>query len=317
MTEAKTSELRTCTGKRVFPFISYQWPFILISLLFIAASGHQIFFKGINFGTDFTGGTKVMYGFEAGVKADAIRAAVDGLGLGDVQIVSFGDLESKQNQYMIRVRDVPGRDVGKLLAEAFAQKFGEGKTRFLGQEFVGPKVGRDLKKKGVLSITLTCVLILIYVGFRFDFLFAPGAIIALIHDIVISVGFFAFFGKEFNLPILAAILTILGYSVNDTIVIYDRVRENIGRLPKNVALEHVVNTSITETMGRTIVTSLTVLMVVVVLFFIGGGVLHDFAFCLIVGVIFGSYSTVFIASPVYLLMQRLFPHKGLRAAAAS
>jgi preprotein translocase subunit SecF len=280
-------------------------------------SVHQIFVKGINFGTDFTGGTKVMVRFPADVTEPDIRVAMDDLGLGDVPVVRFGDLDSRHNEYMVRVKDMPNRDVGKMLSGAFDKKFGAGKAEILGQEFVGPKVGKDLKKKGLLAITLTCALILIYVGFRFDFLFAPGAIIALIHDVTISVGFFAFFGKEFNLPILAAVLTILGYSVNDTIVIYDRVRENIGRLPKNLALKDVVNVSITETMGRTIVTSLTVLLVVVVLFVIGGGVLHDFAFCLIVGVIFGSYSTVFIASPVYLLMQRLFPHKGLRATAVT
>ncbi len=288
-----------------------KWPFLFVSIFFMAASVWQITTKGLNYGIDFRGGTKIVYKFAPDVTTDAVRGVVDSLNLGDVQVISFGG-DASLNQLMIRAKYMEDKNVfdeinGKLIAT-----FGADKVTMLTQEMVGPKVGDDLRHKAFLSVLITCVLILIYIGFRFDFLFAPGAIIALIHDVLISVGFFAFFGKEFNLPILAALLTILGYSINDTIVIYDRVRENIGRLPKWATTSDVIDVSVTETMSRTIVTSLTVFLTVLVMYFMGGGVLHDFSFCLIVGVVFGTYSTVFIASPVYMWLQQLFPNRGLK-----
>lgn len=312
--QVTNQELRTCTGKKVFPFIDLQWFFMAVSIFFVAASLYMISVKGLNYGTDFLGGTKTVFEFNAGIGIDKIRAAVDSLKWGDASIVRFGDVQSTKNQYMIRVKFIEGRDTASELAAVLAKAFGEGKANLLSQEVVGPKVGKDLQRKAIISIVWTCVLIMAYLGFRFDFLFAPGAVIALLHDVIISVGFFAFLGKEFNLPILAAVLTILGYSVNDTIVVYDRIRENILRLPAHFSTRDIVNISVTETLRRTVVTSLTVLFVVVVLFLLGGGVLHDFAFCLIVGVIFGSYSTIFIASPVYIWLQKAFPNRGLRMA---
>lgn len=305
----KNENLRTCMGKKPFPFMPLKWPFIAISLVFFALSVYAIAGKGFNYGVDFLGGTKIVYRFDAAVGTDKIREAIEGSEFGDVQLVPFGDVNS--HQYIVRAKYVEGQDVVKAIDARFAGKIGADKFTNLGSETVGPKVGEDLRNKGLLSLVLTCALILVYVGFRFDFLFAPGAIVALIHDVTISAGLFAWLGKEFNLPILAALLTILGYSINDTIVIYDRVRENLQKLPKSTALEDVLDISLTETFSRTIVTSFTVFMVVVALFFMGGGVLHDFAFCLMVGLIFGSYSTLFIASPLYLALQKIFPTKGL------
>jgi preprotein translocase subunit SecF len=283
--------------------MKYQGYFMAISVFFVALSFYLIFARGLNFGVDFKGGVKLACQFDPSIKIEAIREATD------AQVTQCG---GNPNEYLIRAKYVEGKDVAALVTEQLTRKFGETKFKVLSQEVVGPKVGKDLQRDAWLSIIITCALILIYVGFRFDFLFAPGAIIALIHDITISVGFFAYFGKEFNLPILAALLTILGYSINDTIVIYDRIRENIARLPKRTTVEQTIDISVTETMGRTIVTSLTVFMVVVILFFMGGSVLHDFAFCMIVGVVAGSYSTVFIASPVYIFLQKLFPGKGIK-----
>jgi preprotein translocase subunit SecF len=305
------TELRTCTDKKPIPFMKIKWLFILASLFFIAMSGYEIIYNGLNFGVDFLGGTKLIYKFDASANIKEIRTAVNELKIGDVQVIKFGNNPS-QNQFMMRAKYVKDVDVAKLVHDQLVKAFGADKITQLSEEVVGPKVGQDLQKKGMLSILFTCALILIYIGFRFDFLFSPGAIFALMHDVIISVGFFAYFGKEFNLPILAALLTIIGYSINDTIVIYDRIRENIKKFPKNTPASDVINVSITETIRRTLVTSLTSLLVVTTLFVLGGGVLHDFAFCLIVGISFGTYSSIFIASPIYILLHRLFPKHGIK-----
>lgn len=304
------SELKTCTGKKPISFMQLKWVFVLISLIFVGMSVYEITVKGLNFGVDFKGGAKIIAGFSEGVGAEQIREKMDALKIGDVQVIQFGQDASK-NQFMIRGKYIEGQDVAELIITTLQKDF-KGMT-ILSQEVVGPKVGADLQEKGILSVLFACLLIMVYIGFRFDFHFSPGAVAALVHDIVISVGFFSFFGKEFNLPILAALLTILGYSINDTIVIYDRIRENIKRLPKNTNLVDVINVSVTETLRRTIVTSLTVLLVVVTLFYLGGGVLHDFAFCLIIGVVFGTYSSIFIAAPIYVWLQKVFPKQGIKA----
>ena len=306
----KHPTLRTCTGKKVFPFMPLKWPFVIFSVVTFLISLYAIFDRGMNYGVDFIGGTKMVYTFDSLVTSEAIRTAAEASHLGDVQIVPFGG--TSINQYIIRAKYVEGNDVPKILDAQFEKSFGKGKFSNLGTESVGPKVGADLQKKGWLSIVMTCVLLLIYIGFRFDFIFAPGAIVALVHDVLISAGIFAVLGKEFNLPILAALLTILGYSINDTIIIYDRIRENLNKLPKTLSLEEVLDISLTETFSRTIVTSLTVFLVVFTLFLIGGGVLHDFAFCLMVGVVFGTYSSIFIAPPIYLALQKIFPDQGLK-----
>ncbi len=300
----------TCKGKPILPVMSYKWGLISISIFFMLASVFLITTKGLNYGVDFVGGTKNIYRFADGTKIDDVRNALDGLGFGDIQVIAFEEA-SQVPQYLIRVKTVVGVDVSKILTDRLVEKI-PGKTELVSQETVGPKVGADLQKKAIASVALTCLLILIYTGFRFDFLFAPGAIIALFHDVLISVGFFAFFGREFTLPILAALLTILGFSVNDTIVVYDRIRENVKHLPKHISASRIVDISLTETFSRTIITSLTVFLVVVVLFFAGGGVLHDFAFCMIVGVVFGTYSSIFIASPIYLWLHKIFPNQGIK-----
>ena len=287
-----------------------KWFFILLSLVFMSVSAYEIFLHGLDFGVDFLGGTKQVYSFKDPVAIKDLRLAMDELELGDVQVIRFG--ESDQVQYMVRAKYVEGKNVSELVQAKVQEKFGADKIELLSEEVVGPKVGADLQIKGILSILFTCALILIYIGFRFDFLFSPGAILALIHDVLISVGFFAYFDKEFNLPILAALLTIIGYSINDTIVIYDRIRENIKKFPKETPVVDIIDVSMTETIRRSMITSLTSLLVVTTLFILGGGVLHDFAFCLIVGICFGTYSSIFIASPVYIMLHRLFPNHGIK-----
>jgi preprotein translocase subunit SecF len=304
-------EAKTLRGTKPFPYMRWKWPFIFVSVIFMVLSLYEVAVKGLDFGVDFLGGTKITAVFTRDIGEDKIRGSVEKLGFGDVQIVPFEIEDKSKNAFILRVKYIEGKDAPRLMKDEFAKVFTAEKFQFLSEEFVGPRVGEDLKRKGVLSMILACALILVYVGFRFDFLFAPGAIVALIHDVLISVGFFAFFGKEFNLPILAALLTILGYSINDTIVIYDRIRENLVEYHKRYSLSDILDISLTETLRRTIVTSLTVFIVVLVLFYMGGGVLHDFAFCMMVGVVFGSYSSIFIASPIYMGLQRLFPNRGM------
>lgn len=291
------------------PVMKMKWHFMSVSLVLVSASLFFILVKGFNFGVDFRGGVKLVYKFNEPLGDEKIRSILKPLEMGDVQVVQFG--EEKEKSFLVKVKYQEGRDsAGEITKVLEADPSSQGAT-LLSEEMVGPKVGADLRKRGTFAILLTWVLMLIYIGWRFDFLFAPGAVVALLHDVIIGLGFFAFFGKEVNLSILAAVLTLIGYSVNDTIIIYDRVRENLKKLPASIPLEDLVTQSVNETLSRTIVTSLTVLFAMVILFLLGGGVIHDFAFFMIVGVIVGSYSTIFIASPVYLGLNRLFPHKGL------
>lgn len=305
-------EYKTVTGSKVLPFMKFKWLFILISILSLGVAFYEIGVQGLNFGVDFIGGNKIVYDFDKSLDIGTIRKATEGTELDNVQITPFGADESL-NQFILRAKYIEGVDAAKIINKKFNETFGADKYKVLSQEVVGPKVGADLKASAIKAFLWASGLILLYIAIRFDFLFAPGAIVALLHDVIISVGFFAYFGKEFNLPILAAVLTIVGYSINDTIIIYDRVRENIQKLPRGTALNDILDISLTETLRRTIVTSLTILIVVIVLFFLGGGVLHDFAFCLIIGVIFGTYSSIFIASPIYLTLAKFVPNFGMAA----
>lgn len=305
-----SKELLTCMGRKPLPFMKYKWFFIFISLFFFAGSVYEIGFKGLNFGVDFLGGTKAVYRFDPSITIESVRKATSDLGFDNIDITPFANSDGK-NEFILRAKFVEGTQPVDIINEGFVKAFGQEKFEILSQEVVGPKVGADLRRDASLSLFWACTFILIYVTVRFDILFAPGAIFALIHDVVISAGFFAYFGKEFNLPILAALLTILGYSINDTIVIYDRIRENLKALPRNTPLNTVLDISLTETLSRTIITALTVFIVVVALFFIGGSVLHDFAFCLIVGVIFGCYSSLFIATPIYAWLVHALPKMGI------
>lgn len=294
---------------KLIPFMQVKWVFIFISILVVLLSFYFMGSHGFNFGVDFKGGVKLVYKFSKPLGEGDIRKSLSDLDLGDVQVVRFGKVD--ENSFLVKVKFQEERNLSKEITSALKEKLQEVNPEILSEETVGPRVGAELRKRGIFAVVLTWILILIYVGIRFDFLFSPGAVVALLHDLCITIGFFTFFNKEINLPILAAALTIIGYSINDTIVVYDRIRENIKKLPAKIPMADIVNQSINETLSRTVVTSLTLLFVVLVLFYLGGGVLHDFAFCMIIGVVVGTYSSVFIASPVYLACNRLFPHKGI------
>ena len=270
---------------------------ICVSIISIILHG------GLNYGIDFEGGTLVQVKFAEPTRVETVKENLESIGLGGSLVQRFG--EKKENEYLIRVEksvsDLEGLSL--QIEETLQKAYGKGGAEIRRTEMVGPKVGKDLRKKGILAIIYALVGILIYITWRFEFIFAVGAIIALAHDVMITVGVFSITNKEFTLPIVAAILTIIGYSLNDTIVVYDRIRENRRKMRRE-SFARIINASINETLSRTLLTSLTTLIVVVILFIFGGGVIHNFAFALLVGVLVGTYSSIFVASPIILTWQQ-------------
>jgi preprotein translocase subunit SecF len=279
-------------------FVSRRRIAIICSLVAaLIGIGSLVLKGGPLYGIDFSGGTLVQVRFDQAPDVGEIRKALGEAGLGSSVIQSLGE-----DKVAIRLKSQEGQadSVSDDLFGILVNQFGQERVSLELVEMVGPQVGADMRRKGMLSILYAMVGILIYVTFRFQFRFALGAIAALVHDIMITVGVFSLFNKEFSLPVIAALLTIIGYSLNDTIVVYDRIRENIRRMPKE-KLAVVVNNSINQTLSRTILTSGTTLLVVGCLFVLGGEVIHDFSFALIVGVMVGTYSSIYIASPILLL----------------
>ncbi len=278
-----------------------RYAFALSALLIIAGIVSLILHGGPNYGIDFAGGTLLQVKFQKGVKIEELREVVRRLGLGEVLIQTFGS----KDEFLIRLERSSGelKGLSSMIKEGLRKAFGEGSFEIRRVEMVGPKVGKDLRQKGIKAIIFALIGILIYVSWRFEFRFAVGAVVALAHDVMITLGVFSLLDKEISLPVLAAFLTIVGYSLNDTIVVYDRIRENM-RKRGNEPFSRVINRSINETLSRTILTSLTTLIVVVVLFVLGGGVIHNFALALLVGIIVGTYSSIYVASPVVLHWQK-------------
>jgi preprotein translocase subunit SecF len=255
---------------------------------------------GPNYGIDFVGGTLVQVKFAENTDAARIKDGLGSLELGSVVVQRFGD---DPNEFLIRVQESgEGKDLSGLISGSLESVYGEGKVDIRRVEMVGPQVGKDLRQKGLLSITYAMIGILVYIAWRFELRYAIGAIIALLHDVLITLGAFSITGREIDLPIIAAFLAIIGYSLNDTIIVYDRIRENYGKHQK-LGFGEVVNRSINETLSRTILTSGTTLLVVLALFIFGGGVIHNFAFAMLVGILVGTYSSIFVASPLLILWQ--------------
>lgn len=294
--------------KKEIPFIKYQSYLITLSLLLTLGFLFLIAKHGLRFGIDFTGGIKLQYKISKAVDSAEVSEALS-KGLQEKFVVQqYGN--PADSTFAIDI-EKPGSSI-EGFSEKVTQALNAGlqgaSASLLKEEAVGPKAGQELRKKGELAVVITWILILIYLGYRFDFYFSPGAIIALIHDLIITLGFFAVSGREVSLTVLAAFLTLLGYSVNDTIIVYDRVRENAKKY-KALPLEELVNRSINETLSRTIVTSVVVFFVVFVLYVMGQGDIKDFAFAMIVGVVTGTYSSIFIASPIYIYLKKKFPQK--------
>ena len=288
-------------GTRI-PFLSYRrWGFMLSSVLIIGVV-LLLFTKGPNLGVDFEGGTMVHVKLPETVTIGQLRDALQQSPLGGV-VQDFGG--GGTGEYLIRMEKseteigTVGRDIRALLD----QSFGAGKYEVLRVESVGPKVGDDLRRRGILSVIFATIMMGADIWIRFELRFGLGAIVALIHDVLITVGALVVAGFEFDLPIVAALLTIAGYSVNDTVVICDRIRENM-RKKRRDSMESIINTSINETLGRTILTTITSLLVLTALLMLGGGVIRPFAYTLFVGFLAGLYSTVFVATPIILLLER-------------
>ncbi len=264
--------------------------------------------RGLSFGIDFTGGTLVEVQFQQPPSIADVRDALVPAGYGKAVIQEFGAPE----EIMIRVQNASNGNsstISTAVLDALHKKFGTDAVTMRRVEFVGPQVGEELTSAGIQAVLWAMLAILIYVTIRFQFRFALGADVALFHDVSIVLGVFAITGAEFSLPVVAAVLAVIGYSLNDTIVVFDRIRENMeaNHKRKNPDDEVTVcNNSINQTLARTLMTSLTTLLVVLALFFLGGEVIHNFAFALLVGILVGTYSSIFIASPVMLMLEGRF-----------
>jgi len=295
-----------------FDFVSKMKAAVVASVTFIVIGMASIVYHGgLNLGVDFAGGAVVQVQFQKEATTDGLRTALDGVQLENSTIQAFGAADNRE--FLIRTPETAA-DL-KLLTDridsALAKTFGAGTYEIRRVEAVGPKVGKDLSQKAVLALALSWAAMLVYIAWRFEFRYAVGGILALIHDVLVTVAVLSLLNMEFTLNTVAALLTIIGFSINDTIVIYDRIRENVKKKVRS-DLRQIVNLSVNETLSRTILTSLTVFLVLLALLFLGGPVIFDFAFAMFVGVIAGCYSTVFIASPFVLFMERYMPSKRKR-----
>ena len=285
------------------PFTRYRKTALIISTIVNLAVLIMLFTKGPNLGVDFAGGTMVHLKFQQNATIPDVRQAFEKMDLGGSVIQDFG--QPGANEYLVRL-DKTSVEIGVLgdqIKKSLTDQFGADKFEVRRIEFVGPKIGQDLRQRGALSVIFATIMMGAYIWLRFDLRFGIGAVIALAHDVLIAVGALILANYEFDLTIIAALLTIVGFSVNDTVVICDRIRENMRKI-KRETLESIINISINETLSRTIITTGTALLVLVSLYVLGGAVIRPFAFTLLVGFISGVYSTIFIASPVILMWEK-------------
>ena len=269
----------------------------IVSAILIVISISSLSMRGLNLGIDFTGGTLVEVGYQQSAELGSIRAALDAASFEDAVVQQFGTAKD----VLIRLPAEDSVDAAELSNQVLNALQSTGELSMRRVEFVGPQVGEELRDDGGLAILYALFGILIYVALRFEYRFSLGSVAALIHDVIITVGFFSVTQASFDLTVLAAVLAVIGYSLNDTIVVFDRIRENFRRMRKATPLE-VINGSINQTLTRTLVTSLTTLLVLLALFFVGGEVIHSFALALIVGVIVGTYSSIYIASSMLMVL---------------
>ncbi|MAC83679.1 MAG: protein translocase subunit SecF [Arcobacter sp.] len=276
---------------KVYNFMGKRLPFLGLSSLLVIASIVLLLTKGVNFGIDFAGGTIVQVKYEQKAPIDDIRDTLKKTNYANASITEFGSPQEVVIRITGSSSDI-ANDIGDEM-HVLLKTTGEFEIRRV--DIVGPKVGGELREKGIMALALSLIVILAYVSFRFEWRFAVASILALAHDIIIALGAISLFNVEVNLDILAAILTILGYSLNDTIIVFDRVREGV-QTSKESILEKVVNESVSRTLSRTTLTSLTTFFVVVTLYLFGGEIINGFAFTMLVGVIVGTYSSIFVAA---------------------
>jgi len=305
-----------------YNFLRWRWHAVALSWLVILAGLGLIYTRGLAKGIEFAGGTSVIMQFDQTPSVDAVRTALNQNFAGggqDAIVQTYGDPSLRQ--VMVRVPQV-GAEQGASLSsaaqavEAALRKGNLGNFKVVGTEIVGPAVGAELTQKGIWAFVLSLLGILAYIAFRFEFSFAVGAVIATLHDVLVTFAFLAFFRYDISLNVIAAILTVTGYSTNDTIVIFDRVRENMRKMRRE-SLGEIINVSINQTLGRTVITAGTALLSALALFVFGGEVLHGFAFTMIVGIITGTYSSVFVAAAIVTFWRRKSESKLSAASAAA
>ena len=284
-------------------FLRLRWPAAILSLAVIVAGLVMVGARGLPLGIDFSGGTIVIVKFPEAVSADAVRAALDPVSSEKV-VQSYGD--PADHETLIRLPQMSGAEEGASLVQGSTavvealRAANLGEFEVIGTEIVGPVIGAELQRRGIYATLASLAGIMAYIAFRFRFSFAVGAVVAVFHDLLVALAFLSFFGYELSLNVVAALLTITGYSVNDTIVVFDRARENL-RFMRRDGLPEVINTSINQTLARTVITTATTGLAVLSLFLFGGEVLRGFSFTMLVGIISGTYSTIFVASAVALL----------------
>jgi len=273
--------------------------FNLISLSLVIISILLLFFKGLNFGVDFKGGTLIeLRSNDKNINVTSLRQSFSKMNLGDFNVKKFGN----ENDFLIKIekKDTSANAI-EIIKKELTSSIGES-FNFRRVENVGPKVSAELLKSGVIAIALSLAAMLFYIWIRFEWQFSLGAILALFHDVVITLGLFSLFSLEINLSIVAAVLTIVGYSMNDTVVIYDRVRENLRKF-SDIKIFELTNISINETLSRTIITSITTLLALVTIYLFGGEILKGFSLAMIMGVVFGTYSSIYIANPILVKLR--------------
>jgi preprotein translocase subunit SecF len=278
-------------------FMGYRKMAMVISLALVIASLVSLTVRSLNFGIDFTGGTLIELAYQSPVELKQVRAALEKSGFDDAIVQHFGT----PKDILVRIgihEGVSQNDVARKVQESL-QTISTEPVERRRNEFVGPQVGEELTEQGGLAMLYALIGILIYVGLRFEWKFALGSVAALVHDVMITLGIFSILQLEFDLPVLAALLAVIGYSLNDTIVVFDRIRENFRKMRKGTPVD-IMNVSINQTLARTLVTSLTTLIVLFALFILGGEIIHGFAMALIIGVLVGTYSSIYVASTVTL-----------------
>ncbi len=283
------------SNEKAINFMGHRYQALVISVLLLITSIGSLAINGLNFGLDFTGGTLIEVLYEDAADLNQVRSTLESEGYNSAVVQHFG----AENDVLIRLQQSNDNKLGdKLLA--LLRSTGE-KVELQRIEYVGPQVGDELREQGGLAMLFALAVVMVYVALRFQLKFSVGAVTALIHDVIITLGFFSLFQWEFDLTVLAALLAVIGYSLNDTIVVSDRIRENFRLLRKGDPVE-VINISLTQTLGRTVITSLTTLIVLIVLFFTGGELINGFSLALIIGVVTGTYSSIYVAANALMLM---------------
>ena len=277
----------------MIPFNKYYNKFNILSIMLVLISLLLLIIKGLNFGIDFKGGTIIeLRSSDPKINVSSLRDNLNQMNLGDISVKNFGN----ENDFLIKFENNSNKNVIEEIKKNLDKSFGNN-FDFRRVENVGPKVSSELLRSGIIAISLALILMLVYIWIRFEWQFSLGAILALFHDVIVTLGLFSLLGLEINLSIVAAVLTIVGYSMNDTVVIFDRVRENL-RKYSDLKIFELTNISINETLSRTLITSITTLLALLSIFFFGGEILKGFSLAMIFGVIFGTYSSIYIANTV-------------------